>query len=194
MIAALDRREGRMIAVANACTLLRVLLAPLFAWSIIARPGAGALPFVLCLTAVATDFVDGRLARASGWASDARRILDHGADILFLLPGLAMLVHVHRVPAALPWCAAIAFALYTLDGWRRARGREIVLVPSRPGAAAGVANYAVALLATGGPWLGGAALATMAYAAGIAAAALNLAAALDRLQTLVVPRGSVTRV
>src|SRR5205085_10047830 len=107
---------------------------PLFAWSVARADGA--LSLVVCVAAVATDFVDGRLARASGWASDARRILDHGADIVFLLPGLAMLAHVRRVPTALPWCAAVAFALYSADGWRHGSGREIVLVPSRPGAAA----------------------------------------------------------
>ncbi len=181
-----------MIVAANACTLLRVLLAPLFAWSVARADGGVAL--LVCLTAVATDFVDGRLARASGWASDARRILDHGADIAFLLPGLAMLAHARRVPVALPWGAAVAFALYTVDGWRRGSGAEIVLAPSRPGAAAGVANYAVVLLASGGLWLDGGALASMAYAAGVAAAALNLAAALDRVQTLALPRRSATRV
>jgi len=183
-----------MIAIANACTVLRVMLAPLFTWSVAGADASGALALLVCLTAVATDFVDGRLARASGWASEARRILDHGADIVFLLPGLAMLAHTRRVPLALPWCAAVAFALYTADGWRRGSGREIILVPSRPGAAAGVANYAVALLASGGLWLGGGALATIAYAAGIAAAALNLAAALDRIQTLALPRRSATRI
>jgi len=183
-----------MIATANACTLLRVMLAPLFAWSIARADACGALAFLVCLVAVATDFVDGPLARASGWASDARRILDHGADIVFLLPGLAMLAHVRRIPLALPWCAAIAFALYSVDGWRRGSGREIVLLPSRPGAAAGVANYAVALLGSGGLWLGSAALASIAYAAGFAAAALNVAAALDRIQTLALPRRSATRV
>lgn len=183
-----------MIVAANACTLLRLMLAPLFAWSVTRADAGGALAFLVCVTAVATDFVDGRLARASGWASDARRILDHGADIVFLLPGLAMLAHARRVPVALPWCAAVAFALYSADGWRRGRGREIVLVPSRSGAAAGVANYAVALLATGGLWLGGGALASVAYAAGVAAAALNVAAALDRVQTLALPRRSATRV
>jgi len=170
-----------MGVLADLLTWLRIVLAPVFAFAIV---GGGGRAFAICVLAVATDFADGRLARASGRASDARRILDHGADILFLLPGLGMLARLRRVPLVLPWAAGIAFALYALDGWRRARGRGVALTPSRPGAAAGIANYAVALLATGAVWLGSAPLATMAYAAGIAAAALNLAAAFDRVQTM----------
>jgi phosphatidylglycerophosphate synthase len=182
-----------MIVLADACTLLRILLAPLFAW-MVARPEAfGAAPFWVCVAAVVTDFVDGRLARASGHASDARRIFDHGADILFLLPGLAMLAHARRVPVLLPWAAALAFALYVADGWRRGGGRGIDLASSRAGAAAGVANYAVALLATGVPVLVGASASGVAYAAGVAAAGLNLVAALDRMQTLALPRDVGTR-
>ena len=171
-----------MSVLADALTWLRILLAPLFAMAL--ATGGGGRAFALCVLAVVTDFADGRLARASGRASDARRIFDHGADILFLLPGLAVLARLRRVPVVLPWVAGLAFALYALDGWRRARGRGFALTPSRPGAAAGIANYAVALLATGAVWLATTPLATTAYAAGIAASALNLAAALDRVQTM----------
>jgi len=153
-----------------------------FAWTL-ATAGDGAVtPFVVCLTAVVTDFLDGRLARASGRASDARRIFDHGADILFLLPGLTTLAWARRVPTLLPAAAALAFALYAADGWRRARGAGLDLQPSRAGAAAGVANYAVAMLASGALWLRVGALARLAYGAGLAAAALNLAAAIDRMR------------
>lgn len=183
-----------MIRAADACTLLRILLAPLFGWMLARADRWGSTPFVLCLVAVATDFADGRLARAGGAASDARRIFDHGADILFLVPGLAMLARARRVPMLLPWAAALAFGLYALDGWRRGRGRGVDLAPSRPGAAAGIANYAVALLATGASCLGGAALAPVAYAAGVGAAALNLVAALDRVLTLAAPSRADTRV
>jgi len=183
-----------MSMVADACTWLRILLAPIFAWVLAdAAGGIGGTAFALCLVAVVTDFADGRLARASGRASDTRRIFDHGADIVFLLPGLAMLARSHRVPVVLPYAAALAFGLYVVDGWRRAHGRGFDLAPSRPGAAAGVANYAVALLATGALWLGSRPLATGAYAAGIAASALNLAAAFDRVQSMLAPGGLRTR-
>lgn len=179
-----------MSIAADACTLLRILLAPVFAW-ILARPApaGSALPLAICLVAVATDFADGRLARAGGRISEARRIFDHGADILFLLPGLTVLAQLGRVPWLLPWAAGIAFALYAADGVRRGGGHRVDLAPSRSGAAAGIANYAVALLATGALWLGAGMLGGVAYGAGIAAAALNVAAAIERLQTLAAPRG-----
>lgn len=179
-----------MSIAADACTLLRILLAPIFAWVVGSSASAGsAAPFMICLVAVATDFADGRLARAGGRTSEARRIFDHGADILFLLPGLTVLAQTGRVSRLLPWAAGIAFALYTADGVRRGGGHRVDLSPSRSGAAAGVANYAVVLLATGGLWLRIGALDGIAHGAGLAAAALNVAAALDRLQTLLAPRG-----
>ncbi len=180
---------------ADACTWLRIALAPVFAW-VLARsggePGIGA--FAICAVAIVTDFADGRLALASGRASDARRIFDHGADIVFLLPGLFVLGRLRVVPAMLPCAAALAFALYAADGFRRGRGMAFDLTPSRSGAAAGIANYAVALLATGALWLHAVSLATIAYAAGIAAAALNVAAAIERVQTLLLPRRADGRV
>ena len=115
--------------------------------------------------------------------------VQEGADILFLLPGLTVLAQSGRVPRLLPWAAGIAFALYAADGVRRGRAHRVDLAPSRSGAAAGVANYAVALLATAGLWLRVGAIEGIAHGAGIAAAALNVAAAIDRLQTLTAPRG-----
>ncbi len=179
-----DQRTRVALGIAaDVCTWLRIALAPVFAWALASEETRGAA-FALSVVAVVTDFADGRLARAGGRASDARRIFDHGADIVFLLPGLALLAHLHRTPVVLTYAAGFAFGLYAFDGWRRARGRGFALVPSRPGAAAGIANYAVALLATGALWLGSQPLVRTAYAAGIAAAALNLAAAFDRVQTM----------
>jgi phosphatidylglycerophosphate synthase len=178
---------------ADACTGLRILLAPVFAWMLVHAGAHGVVPVLICLVAIVSDFADGRLARASGHASDARRIFDHGADILFLLPALTVLAWSRVLPSLLPGAAALAFALYLVDGRRRGRGGGFDLAPSRSGAAAGVANYAVALLASAACWLEAAPLARMAYAAGIAAAALNLAAALERVQALAVPHGFGTR-
>jgi phosphatidylglycerophosphate synthase len=184
-----------MSVAADACTLLRIVLAPLFAWVVARNAAAGSvLPFAICVVAVASDFADGRLARAGGRTSEARRIFDHGADILFLLPGLIVLAHAGRVPRLLPWAAGIAFALYAADGVRRGDGHRIDLAPSRSGAAAGVANYVVVLLATAGLWLDIDVLGGVAHGAGVAAAALNAAAAIERVQTLASPRRLDSRV
>jgi len=171
-------------AAAHLCTLLRVLLAPIFAWTI-GAPLPGATPLVLYVTAVVSDVADGRLARASGRASPRGRLFDHAADVVFLLPALVVLGRAARVPFVLPCAVALAFGLYCVDGWRRGRdSRTISLVPSRSGTAAGVANYAVAGLAAIADWHRSSPLDGIVYAAALAAVAVNLAAALERVQSL----------
>jgi phosphatidylglycerophosphate synthase len=177
-----------MKTAADLCTLLRVLLAPLFAWTLAVAEPPGIAPLLVCLMAMATDFADGRLARAGGSPGPRGRLFDHGADILFLLPGLAVLAGMDRVPIALPCAAAVAFALYGGDGWRRGGSlRTIDLAPSQSGKAAGIANYAVAVLAAGAFWIEGGRFDAMVYATALGAAALNVAAALERAQALLRP-------
>jgi phosphatidylglycerophosphate synthase len=173
---------------ADLCTLLRVLLAPLFAWILATAQPPSVAPLLVCLTAIASDFVDGRLARAGGSTRPLGRLFDHGADILFLLPGLVVLAGVDRLPTALPWAAGVAFALYCGDGWRRGGSlRAIDLAPSQSGKAAGIANYAVAVAAAGAFWIGPGRFDAGIYAAALGAAALNVAAALERVQALLRP-------
>ena len=172
-----------MSVAADLCTGLRILLSPLFAWSL-AVGGASPLPLALCVLAIVTDLADGRLARASGRIRPGGRLFDHGADAMFLFPGLAVLAAAGRVPVILPLAATVAFALYCGDGWRRGRAeRRIALVPSRSGAAAGIANYTVAGAAAGALWLQTNALDRAVYAAALATGALNLAAAFERVHT-----------
>jgi len=178
-----------MNAAADLCTLLRMLLAPLFACEIVAAEAApSVVPLAIYALAVLTDVADGRLARAGGRVSPAGRLFDHGADALLLFPALGVLAHGGRVPALLPCAAVLAFALYCGDGWRRGRvSCTIVLEPNRSGTAAGVANYAVAGAAAGALWLGTSPLDRAVYAAALAAGALNAAAALERVQGLLQP-------
>jgi phosphatidylglycerophosphate synthase len=175
-----------MSAAADLCTLLRVLLAPLFAYELAAAETVpSVLPLAICALALLSDIADGRLARAGGRVSPAGRLFDHGADVLFLFPALGVLARAGRVPALLPCAAAIAFGLYCGDGWRRGGAlRTIALAPSRSGTAAGIANYAVAGAAAGALWLGTSPLDRAVYAAALAAGALNAAAALERVQVL----------
>jgi phosphatidylglycerophosphate synthase len=175
-----------MSAAADLCTLLRVLLGPLFAYELIASTAAPSLvPFAIYLLALLSDVADGRLARAGGRVSPAGRLFDHGADVCFLFPALGVLARAGRVPAVLPYAAAIAFVLYCSDGWRRGRAsRTIVLAPNRSGTAAGVANYVVTGVAAAAPWFAASALDRAVYAAAFAASALNFAAALEHVQVL----------
>lgn len=180
---------------ADLCTLARVLLAPLFAWLLAGTDGATtSVPLVVFAVAVASDVADGRLARAHGHPSPAGRLFDHGADVFFVLPALVVLASTGRVPLLLPCAVAVAFALYGLDGWRRGHeGARVLLAPSPLGTVTGVGNYAVAGVAAASLALGARAAAPALFAAGLAAATLNVLCAVDRVQRLLrVPRALAT--
>jgi phosphatidylglycerophosphate synthase len=174
---------------ADLCTALRVLLAPVLAWQLgLPRADAGLVPLAVYLIAAATDAADGRLARAAGTASQRGRVFDHGADALLLFPSLFVLAGRDRVPLALPIAAVAAFALYFLDGWRRGGSLAAIdLSSSRSGALGGVLNYAVVGAAAVAGVLAVRALDQVIYAAAFAAAAVNTAAAFERVQLLVTP-------
>jgi phosphatidylglycerophosphate synthase len=174
---------------ADLCTSLRVLLAPVLAWQLgLPRAVAGVVPLVLYALAAATDYLDGRLARAGGTASRRGRVFDHGADALVLFPAFWVLALRGRLPTVLPVAAMIAFALYVLHGWQRGGSlRHMDLTSSRSGALGGVLNYVVVGAASAAVWLDVRPLDQAIYAAAYAVAAINLAAAFERLPLLVTP-------
>jgi len=179
---------------ADVCTGIRVLLAPVLAWQLAQPRGRAAwLPFALYLIAAATDYVDGALARATGTASRRGRVFDHGADALLLFPSFVVLALQHRLPIALPIAATTAFALYVVDGWRRGGSlARIELTGSRSGAVGGVLNYVVAGAASAAVFLDVPAIDRVIYGAALAVAAVNAAAALERvLGLLTSARGSL---
>jgi phosphatidylglycerophosphate synthase len=180
---------------ADLCTGLRVVLAPVLAWQLaLPRDRAGFVPLIVFLIGAATDAVDGMLARAAGTASSRGRLFDHGADALLLFPAFAVLVQAGKLPLALPVAATIAFALYLVDGWRRGRRGDgwrrggglgaIELTASRSGALGGVLNYLLAGAAAAAVGLDVAALDQALYAAAFAIAAVNAAAAFERIGDL----------
>jgi phosphatidylglycerophosphate synthase len=175
--------------VADLCTALRVLIAPFLAWQLgLPRTAAGMTPLLLYALAAASDWLDGRLARATGSASQRGRVFDHGADGLVLFPAFAVLAFHGRVPAILPIAAMTAFALYLLHGYQRGGSwRTIELTASRSGAVGGVLNYVIVGAACAAVWLDAAPLDGAIRAAGYAVAAVNLAAALERLPLVVTP-------
>jgi phosphatidylglycerophosphate synthase len=82
----------------NALSLARIALAVPTVWAIAtARPAAA---FALLLAALATDFLDGALARRSG-GSDLGKVLDPLADKVFAAAVLGALVWTGRVPVGL---------------------------------------------------------------------------------------------
>jgi phosphatidylglycerophosphate synthase len=156
------------------------------AWQLaLPRAQASWVPFALYVIAAATDYVDGALARAQGTASRRGRVFDHCADAFLLFPSFVVLALQRRLPIVLPIAAMTAFALYVVDGWRRGGSlARIDLTGSRSGAVGGVLNYVVAGAATAAVWLDVAAIDGAIYGVALAVAAVNAAAALERLPRL----------
>src|SRR5688500_15229326 len=91
----------------NAITIARILLAPVFIWMLLADAGAdGGLRWaaaVLFILAIATDWVDGAIARKQGLVTDLGKLLDPIADKVLTggaLVALSML-------GELPWWITI---------------------------------------------------------------------------------------
>lgn len=99
--------------VSNSITFARLLSVPFAVRAILGEDWV--LACSLFWLAVATDFADGRIARARGESTAFGGLLDHATDALFVSSGLAALVASDRVPAALPVLVAVAFLQYVLD-------------------------------------------------------------------------------
>jgi cardiolipin synthase len=113
---------SRWVTRANALTALRLLAAPALALCVVARePLCAALLFAL---AVATDLLDGRVARRFGESSPLGGLLDHATDAAFVSIGLGALAWVGTVPALLPLLVAAAFVQYVWDS-RAFAGRRL---------------------------------------------------------------------
>ncbi len=104
---------GQWLGFANAITAIRFPLAPLCAWSIL--NDAAMLAAVSFGVAVASDLLDGRVARLRGEVSRLGGLLDHTSDALFVAAGLAALASLGSVPWVLPPLVLLAFLQYALD-------------------------------------------------------------------------------
>jgi phosphatidylglycerophosphate synthase len=129
---------------ANATTALRIALTPVFLCSVVrAQAGGSGWPAAGLFALVAvSDFVDGRIARRLGAESRGGRVLDHAADIAFILAALGLYVRLTVVPWWVPASIAVAFATYVIDSLRRSGARPS-LIGSRIGHLGGVCNYAL---------------------------------------------------
>ena len=108
---------------ANALTALRLVCGPLLVLALL--EGASLLAAALFWLAVATDLLDGRVARRFGESSALGGFLDHLTDAAFVSLGLAALALRGEAPALLPALVALAFLQYTLDS-RVIRGDALV--------------------------------------------------------------------
>lgn len=104
--------EGR-ITLSNGITAVRLACVPFAGRAILAEDWRFAC--ALFWLAVATDFADGRIARARGESTHLGALLDHASDALFVVVGLAACAAAARVPVALPMLVSIAFVQYVID-------------------------------------------------------------------------------
>ncbi|SMH47487.1 CDP-diacylglycerol--glycerol-3-phosphate 3-phosphatidyltransferase [Rathayibacter oskolensis] len=91
----------------NAITVVRILLAPLFFWMLLADDGADSglriAAALLFIVAIATDGIDGHIARSRGLVTDLGKLLDPIADKVLTgaaLIGLSIL-------GELPWWVTV---------------------------------------------------------------------------------------
>ncbi len=120
----------------NVITGVRILLAPLFFWMLLADAGAdGALRWwaaVLFIFAIATDGLDGAIARRKNLVTDLGKILDPIADKLLTSGALVCL----SILGELPWwvTAIIVVREVGITVWRFVQlGRGNVVPASKGG-------------------------------------------------------------
>ena len=92
-----------------------------------ARPDSlsGGLVALLLAVAIASDYLDGILARRYGTASDAGQLFDHGTDCLFVTAGLTGAALAGRVPLLLPGLIVVAFSQYVIDSYWVHRRKQL---------------------------------------------------------------------
>lgn len=105
--------------------------------------GAGWLAATIFLIVIATDILDGRIARARGQSSARGNRLDHGADACFVTAVTAYGAYLGLVPLVLPLLIAVAFSQYLLDSRAPAR---VTLRASRLGRCNGIAYFVLSAL------------------------------------------------
>jgi CDP-diacylglycerol--glycerol-3-phosphate 3-phosphatidyltransferase len=111
---------------AHALTLARLLLALPFGLLMAQAAARRAMLAALVLAvAIATDLLDGPLARRRGTVTPAGAAFDHTADCLFVTSGLAGGASRGTFPWALPVLVAAAFVQYVLDSYWLHRGRAL---------------------------------------------------------------------
>ncbi len=106
-------RTQQWFTLSNGLTSMRLVVAPFFYCSIVNRFWWAAC--LLFWLAVASDLIDGRLARARGETSAFGGLLDHASDATFVTLGQLALVKADWAPALLPVLIAAAFLQYVFD-------------------------------------------------------------------------------
>lgn len=103
----------KKLSLPNALSVSRIPLAGLSFYTIVS--GEWLLQAIIVACAVATDIIDGRLARHRHQVSALGGLLDHGSDAIFVTATLSALALGGWVPVVLPVLVAAAFTQYVLD-------------------------------------------------------------------------------
>jgi cardiolipin synthase len=101
-----EAAPGRILTAPNLITSLRIVLTPVF-FVLIVDPDRSKAGLLLFAVVVATDWVDGWIARHTGQVSDVGKLLDPIADRLAIAAGLAALM----IRGAFPVWAGILILL-----------------------------------------------------------------------------------
>jgi cardiolipin synthase (CMP-forming) len=96
-------QTDRVLTIPNVISFLRIALIPVFV-VLIVEPETTRAGLVLFVVVVATDWIDGALARATGQVSDLGKVLDPVADRLAIAAGLIALVVADAFPI---WAALL---------------------------------------------------------------------------------------
>lgn len=125
-----------VINLANTISAVRIALTPLVAWAVL---GSHAIPAMTGIALViASDLLDGFVARQRRQATPFGTLLDHTADALFVTTLAGIGAHLGLLPTILAPLIAIAFMQYVFDS--RTVGLR-TLRPSGLGRINGIAYY-----------------------------------------------------
>ena len=136
--------QRSFVNTANSLTMIRLVLAPVLGWSI--THGHWWLAAFTVLGAIASDVLDGKLARSQGTASSFGGFFDHATDAIFVSTGAWALAAVDLINPWLWPLIGIAFLQYTLDS-NLLRGQQ--LRTSKLGKYNGIGYYALVSAAIG---------------------------------------------
>ncbi|MFT4518468.1 MAG: cardiolipin synthase [Halioglobus sp.] len=131
-----------MLTLANALSVLRILLAAPTAWAV--TQGWWGLASLLLAVAIISDLFDGPVARKRGQDSAAGGLLDHSCDALYVVSAFAALSSLSMVPVLLPILVVFAFVQYVLDS-NALKGKT--LRTNQLGRYNGIAYYALLVIA-----------------------------------------------
>ena len=106
----------RVLTIPNVLSVLRLLGVPLFLWLLLG-PEADILALVVLMLAGASDYFDGKIARAMNQTSRLGTLLDPAADRLYIVATLVAFV----LRGVIPWWLAALIV-----------GRDLLLVPTLP--------------------------------------------------------------